>query len=387
MRGRIVSHGRVIVSALALLGACGDSSPKKPWSTFGASTSEEAIDGGAPGNVACLPSERNYDVPGNDCDDDGNGIVDDAAPACDADLAVTGGAEDLVRAMGLCQKATDTRWGLVSARFTNGYELEGQPAAEQHGILTKYGNVVRPRQGSSMAVLSTGWAREHDSDNGPSFKGQKIGMQPKNPEGMLIGAPPGYPKAVPGCPPVVRGLHDIVTLDMTIKVPANAKGLAFDFAFWSSEWPEFVCSSYNDEFVAFLTSQAFNGGTPGNMTFDHMINPVNVNTTFFDRCTPNTLTGCAGNGTTSVSACPAGDLELAGTGFWNIGLYCGRRFSTGGGSTGWLSSQAPVMPQETITLQMILWDAEDPNFDSVILMDHLRWLPGTTTPRTERPPK
>ena len=58
---------------------------------------------------------------------------------------------------------------------------------------------------------------------------------------------------------------------------------------------------------------------------------------------------------------------------------------TGGGATGWLTTTAPVSPGEVITIQFIIWDTGDANWDSSVLLDHFTWQPGTTTTGTTRP--
>jgi hypothetical protein len=85
-----------------------------------------------------------------------------------------------------------------------------------------------------------------------------------------------------------------------------------------------------------------------------------VNTGFFDRCTPGTTTGRAGE-QRATSVCPGGTEELSGTGFGPDGAACGffGKRATTGGATGWLSSQAPVEPDETFTLELVTWDTGD----------------------------
>ena len=104
---------------------------------------------------------------------------------------------------------------------------------------------------------------------------------------------------------------------------------------------EYVCTRYNDGFIAYLKSAAFNGGNAENISFDAQNNPVSVNNGFFDRCTSNSTTGCvdpaqvpcssawAANHSSSgclagetvsdpvakTSACAGGTSELEGTGF------------------------------------------------------------------------
>jgi hypothetical protein len=197
-------------------------------------------------------------------------------------------------------------------------------------------------------------------------------------------APPGYPKAAQGCV-VSTDVHDVSALHLEIRVPNNAKGLSFDFDFFSGEWPEFVCTQFNDGFVAVLHSTAFNGGTADNISFDAKNNPVSVNNGFFDRCSPmNATVGCLGM--MKISACAGGDAELRGTGFYSPYAHCPMQMDSGGGATGWLTTSAPVQPGETITLDLMIWDTGDGIYDSSVLLDNFRWSATDTPIVTVRPP-
>jgi hypothetical protein len=362
------------------------------------SSSSGGGDAGADASDASMcppPSPGNYDIPNNGCDDDGDGLVDDT-PVCDKGLAVDGPAGDFAKALGLCQTATganDPKWGVVSATYTQGFAAAA-PNASQHGLLTKFGSVVAPREGSTFGVLSSGFAREWDDAAGTSandcttpttqtmascFKG----FQPPMTGVTTGGAPPGYPRAPAGCP-VAMTTYDTIGVTLAIKVPNNAQGFLFDYDFWSGEWPEWVCSNFNDSFVAWLESAAFTG-TAGdlNLTVDAMNVPVSVNNSFFDRCTTNTPTGCSAS-MTGTSTCAGGTGELAATGFDDPGTYCTTP-SSGGGATGWLETKAPAKPGEIMKIQFIIWDTSDPNWDSSVLVDHFAWQPGKTKNGTKRP--
>jgi hypothetical protein len=218
-----------------------------------------------------------------------------------------------------------------------------------------------------------------------AFKGSKNGMQ--NPPGCGNGCcpgnnagdvPAGFPKSAAGCP-MGTEVDDVIDVKLTIKVPANAKGVTFDFDFYSGEWPDFVCSPFNDSFIAYLRSSAFNAGNPDNVSFDSSGNPISVNNGFFGVCTPNTPTGCEGGGSTNAtSVCSLGPGQLAGTGFEDQGTWCTQE-SAGGGATGWLTSKAPVKAGETISLELIIWDTGDYNYDSSVLVDNLSWQPEEMT--------
>ncbi len=382
--------------------------------------------GGAPpasgdGGFVCAPNPANYDIPANGCDDDGDGTVDNAI-TCDtgsvpSGLSAAGTAADFAAAIGLCQQADATHWGVVGATYTNGHSQTSAGQVnfdQQHGVLTAFGSAVGPREGSAFGVLSSGSATTEDTDwmsDGQdamgSFKGEKNGMQCATGGlgclGSALGGagnggdvPTGFPKAASGCPGSTE-VNDVIDVKLQIKVPANAKGIAFDFDFYSGEWPDFVCTTYNDSFIAYLQSAAFNGGSADNISFDSKGNPVSVNNGFFGICTPNTPTGCGGGGgkkggggtTGGTSVCSTGPAALAGTGFEDDGTFCTSP-STGGGATGWLTSQAPVKPGETISLEFIIWDTGDWNYDSSVLVDNLTWAPQevpSTPVTTPSPPK
>jgi hypothetical protein len=53
-----------------------------------------------------------------------------------------------------------------------------------------------------------------------------------------------------------------------------------------------------------------------------------------------------------------------------------------GGSTGWLTTTAPVNPGEEITLHFSIWDTGDHAWDSTVLMDNFRWSAQTATIQT-----
>jgi hypothetical protein len=337
----------------------------------------------------CTPSPGNYDIPGNNCDDDGDGQVDNT-PVCDSGLKVDStDAGDFAKALGLCQTATDpkdVKWGVISAKYTNGYQGKNPVYGVQHGILPKFGGTWTAREGQSLGVLSSGYAREYDSLDSYDFF--RFGQDIQGGENIPNGAPPGYPRAAAGCD---NGIYvkDPIGVELTIKVPDNAQGIQFDFNFASGEWPEYVCTLFNDAFVAWLTSSKFPGqGGDLNISYDAHNNPVSVNNAFFQVCAPDTgaNVSCIGGKPHTVS-CPLGAEKLKGTGFYDPGVGCDSQQSSGGGATDWLTSQAPVKPGEVMKIQFIIWDTQDPVKDSSVLLDHWVWQPTPTTTGTWRPPQ
>lgn len=376
----------------------------------GSGTFGGAAGGATAAGNACTPDPANYDVPGNDCDDDGDGKVDNP-PTCDTSLAVDGSAEDFAKAIGVCTNAKDKGYGLVSATFTRGYQRKDAPHVEQHGILPKFGDVIRPREGKSLAVLSTGYAREFDGTGKEPFGGVTMNQDSFTPEADFHGkdwygfgrsdgsrtgngsAPPGFPKAAAGCKQL-SVVNDVIVAKLELKAPRNVSGIKFDFNFYSGEWPAYICSPFNDGFIAYLTAKGFKNGKGDNISFDKDQNPVSVNNGFFDRCTPNYQTGCSPESEKkAMAACPGGTSELAGTGFGIEGEWCSgypggnQKKSVNGGSTGWLTSAAPVTPGETFTIEFYIWDTGDAVLDSSVLIDNFTWAEGIVSAGTVRPPK
>ena len=336
--------------------------------------------------TGCSPDPANAEIAGNNCDDDGDGTVDNVK-TCDS--ASTGAnANDFAKAIGICDDASTGKFGVVSATFTRGYNRTDAPKPEQHSALATFGNVLVPREGAVLGVLSTGYAQAYDGSGGSKapFGGDLNGKDWWN-ANPLIGngtAPPGFPKAANGCK-TSNLVNDVSNLHLQIKAPANATGFQFDFNFHSGEWPAYICSNFNDSFVAYLSAAGFNGGKPDNMSFDPMNNPVSVNNGFFDRCTDGATIGCQGM-KQGTATCPGGTAELVGTGFGVTGDYCGDGTTVGGGATGWLTSKAAVNPGETFTLDLMIWDTGDGILDSSVLLDNFKWIGGApVTTSTDRP--
>src|SRR5262249_42408792 len=148
--------------------------------------------------------------------------------------------------------------------------------------VTQFG-VVTPKEGGNMVLLSTGLAVDKKS---ASFVEPQIGTslsgtnEYANPEPTL--------KAAPGCgmgqPDRVNDYTEWV---VRLKAPSNAHSFSFNFQFFSAEYPEFVCTEYNDEFLVLMESQnEFQKAE--NISFDEHMNPITVNNGFFTVCQNDT---------------------------------------------------------------------------------------------------
>ena len=374
--------GMISVSAVL---ACSEAA-RRPAPYQAAVDPVEAGPEAGPEAVKCEPDPGKWDVPGNGCDEDGDGTIDNP-PTCDQALATGSAAEDFAKALGICATITDPAgYGLVTAKVTRGYGVEDPPAPGSWAVLPKFGNTLRPREGARFGVLSTGYANEYDEPIGGADAGADGGSGLQTPfnggvSRQITGtAPPGFPSATPGCGSGGGSVNDLVNVRLVLKAPKNALGFKFDFNFHSGEWPEYVCSSFNDAFIAFYRSPSANGGVGRNVSFDKNGRAVSVNNGFFDRCTPGILTGCKTSSMQKVATCPGGQGELQGTGFGLIDDWCPTTMggaaapSSSGGATGWLTSQAIAKAGETFTLEFMIWDATDHALDSLVLIDNFQWI-------------
>jgi len=324
-----------------------------------------------------------FDFP-DGIDHDCDGDIGDADDKCDQGLQYTSqNPLDYAFAIDLCQVTTENPplknkvWGIISADLTLATG-SGTPDPQQHAIVTSFGSVLGPKKNSNFVLLSTGEAatpsQQYFTPNTP---------QPGTDTGTQSPTPFGFPVNKSGCPVPSPTAFNPVNLRLRIRVPTNAHSFGFNHGFFSAEYPEYACSQFNDMWVALLKSGA--GGLPNNrnLVFDDFGTPGSVNLTFFDRCVAG-QTGCFG--TPGFNFCAGGASELAGTGFDTMDPSnpCGAPTSIGGG-TGWLTTEAPVVPGETITLEFMVWDSSDGIYDSATILDNFHWLQGSLPgPKTYR---
>jgi hypothetical protein len=363
-----------------------------------------------------------FEVGGNMVDDDCDGIVDNVLGTCDAGLASNSASVmDYAKAVDLCATTVESpptlaekKWGVISTAFyrANG---AGTPATNSKSIRQGYGSGILPLLGDRIAVLSTGVAAAQAAPNNTSpnyaaFQGgQSMGTTSAVPSDWLAANGNNFPNA-PGCPDPQGGTtaNDPIMLKLRVRVPTNASSFSLSTYFFSTEYPEWVCSAFNDFFLALLDSTFAPG--PGqspnpadkNLAFydpppaGGPVYPVGVNLAFgntglFTQCL-NGPTGCgsgavAGNTNTCMST-----AGLAGTGFHVTNPpaqfpgdpgWCGSS-NLAGGATGWLTTSGNVEAGETIELRFVIWDTGDPWYDSLVLLDNFQWSVSASTPGTHQ---
>ena len=379
---------------------------------------DEAIDADGDGLTGCdgdcadnsgiatqpeLVNPGAFEVGGNMVDDDCDGIVDNASLLCDTGLASgSTDALDYAKAIDLCQTATmaDKKWGVISAKLSLA-DGNGSPATRAHAIRPRFGTNVMAKAGVNLALLSTG-AAAGQGDTNPAW--QDFQDTPLGGNGKTSGFPADFLAAnggnlpnAPGCAePDGNTANDPVMLTLQVRVPTNAKSFKLDTNFFSSEFPEYTCSAFNDFFVVLLDSTY--AGTPANPTDKNLafysppgstmkypvgVNLASGNTGLFTQCV-NGAIGCAdifGGGGGTISTCVATD-QLIGTGLDTADSGSCDSNSLQGGGTGWLTTSGNVVGGEIITLRVAIWDTSDEVLDSIAAIDAFTWSVEAAQPGT-----
>jgi hypothetical protein len=361
------------------------------------------------------PQEVNpgaFEVGDNGLDDNCDGLTDqgDALASCDEGLpsAASDGLA-AARALGVCAQATasDRRWGLLEATLLR---ADGSPLEDLRALSLRpsFGALVpAPLEGARLLVLSTGIASDGvQKDPGPNG-GAPLGSNVSGvhePSSAVSLAQPGgagsvadwfaaeRPPLKPGSSlPLVGGCPgqssesaaDSVVVALRLRAPTNARSFSFRTRFVSAEYPEFVCTSYSDQYVALLGGPGAAEPPPdGNLLIyrdqDGVDWPLSLPlalTPRFTVCEPEATKPACWKSKVHPDACGEGAVALAGTGFEvPTGKPCAI-----GGATGWFVVRGAVHPGQEIALRIALWDVGDALFDSLALVDDFRWSTGTAT--------
>jgi hypothetical protein len=297
----------------------------------------------------CVPQINRgaYDIPMNGVDEDCSGT--DALPCRDTLISPDdGSARSAANALGFCispEGGSEREWVVAAAWQDPASNLHTVP--EMHRLADRFGT-YRPHAGRRMLVLSTGLAVADASPSG-SCVAQSISSE----------FPPGFPMESPACPGVESGpVIDWVALALRLDVPTNAIGLRFASNFMTREYPDFLCSPFNDVYAVLMTSPST--GELQNIVFDRDGNPLTVNNALLRTCVDR-----------GPLRCELGDAPLRGT----ITTSCqdGSEDSVGGG-TDCVQTTAPVVPGSRITMSFMIWDSGDGELDSVALVDGFEWV-------------
>ena len=296
----------------------------------------------------CVPqiNPGAYDIPGNDLDEDCTG--EDAMPCRDTRISPDdGSARSAANALGLCLDAEDGSREWVRSAAWNDTSFAVHTTSEMHRVSDGFGR-YGPYAGRRMLVLSTGLANDGQPASGSCVE-----------EGLSGPFPPGFPMDSPACPGVESGpVVDSVALTLELDVPTNAIGLRFASNFMTREYPDFLCSPFNDVYAVLMTDVA--SGELRNIVFDRAGNPLTVNNALLSTCVAR-----------GPRTCELGPSPLRGA----VDTSCteGTEGLVGGG-TDCVQTTAPVVAGSRITLSFMIWDSGDGLLDSVALVDAFEWV-------------
>jgi hypothetical protein len=365
------------------------------------------------------------EVVGNGIDDNCNGLVDlfDIQDTISCDSMLTSNSmdpKDYAKAIGICRQTVeqpaqlkDKTWGLIDAKILR---ADGSPLQDYGAISIRQGfGSVAPAstEGKSIMVISSGIASDATQTMPGPNGGAPGGFNVSNTH-MPFSAvnidtpmtrsvadwyatpnPPlkpahGLPDS-PGCSAADNTTaNDSVMLYLRLRAPTNVKAFSFNSYFISAEYPEFVCTTFNDQFIALVDTP---NGTPkpipnpidkNLMTYSQggQLWPIGINiaagTSLFAVCDSQAANPGCWDTSVSPMSCSLGSMQLMGTGFEpGLGDTC-----TIGGGTFWLTTAGNVIPGDIVELRIAIWDVGDSAYDSLALIDGFRWLANATLPGT-----
>src|SRR5581483_2988206 len=194
-------------------------------------------------------------------------------PACDQSNGGKNDATSLAQAFEQCDP-----------RFFLGASLVGPSDARARTVKASFGSIA-PQKGANLALISSGLALDK-SDAG--F------VEPKG--GTSLGCANEFANPLPAipasqlCASELQGMscqppmvNDYTELVVKLRAPSNASSFSFDFQFFSAEYPDFVCTQFNDEFLVLQESTA-EFSSPTNISVDGGKNPSTVNNGLFAVC-------------------------------------------------------------------------------------------------------
>jgi hypothetical protein len=209
-----------------------------------------------------------------------------------------------------------------------------------HGILPSFGSANTPREGAALLALSSGTARSTT----------QAGYSAELDKGYVVTPPAGFPKNQASCPAPSSNGYDGIGLAVTLVVPQGVRFMTFDYAFFTHDYPDWVCTTSVDQVAALVTGIAGSSAVE-NVLLDAAGNPM--------LASPTALMACSAS---TGYACPLGTAPLAQTGMT--------------ASSGWMTTASlAVTPGDTIEAIFTVWDTLDGIIDSSLLLDDFTWVP------------
>ena len=341
-----------------------------------------------------------YDFPTDKFDNDCDGVIDNPVINCET----TGMMPiDFARAADLCPQRSKTKlavvfdpvaraeWGQVKGYGPGQRIWISDTKTVQVAIAPSLGSNAA-RSGKTLVGLATGpWGSADPRNTMPledplfhiNDACKDIPLVPEDCAVLSNGAPAGG-----------VSVQDWAELKLFLNVPSNAHALAFDFAFFSSEFNQYWNASLNDAFFVLVTSKTFAGK---NVAVDGNGKAVTVNSGFFQLCPK--YPGAANLSPEKLPAlmpCVGVDGDMSQSVFGSLGgtgydgapvMGSNGNFYLYGGGSGWLTSHFTVTPGDQMIVRIIVHDTFDGYKDSAALVDAMHWEPTPASGGVARPPR
>ena len=310
------------------------------------------------------------DVNGDGCEDDCTPTPEpvcqeaDAYISCDGNLN-KGDALAPFQALGLACSDKINESILISNTNFASPDAAAWQIAKGFGTYQEMGKLLySAREGESFVLLSSGTI---SNPNGQGVITETSGSQTgkgsnQNPDdnAFLPGYQPGDDDSGVLLPQWQKGGSnpgDKIYFSFKTKTPGGVKGYAIDFAFFSSEWPTWVDSTFNDLFVAWEVTEAFTGNisTIGDL-------PTTI-TALHPHWTDKPIPGgknCNNYGSNGPGF-SCNEPQLAGTGF------------EGHAATTWVRINKDVAENADLELFFFLADMGDTALASAVALDRFRF--------------
>ncbi len=315
-------------------------------------------------------------------DEDCDGKIDADDPdlqTCDDGLALDSDSPmDAVKAIGMCDVdangapkfLTKATWVLADGT-PPGPNVDMAKYHLGHGLVDHFGTNDLPQEGKRMLALSSGAARNKD----------EVGFVSRNFDKGYSSLPPltftGESPACPGSAVPKESVQDAAGLELEIEPPTNAHSVSFQIHYRTYDFPQYICTTYNDFFWANFVQ----GNVDKNLSFDGDGNAISVNAKLFTQCDcPPAGPGmCALAGQANAYDCQGHEL-LDGTDFDGSTNPQPTFSGWTNAGTSWLVTTAPVSPNVPMKLRFVVFDGGvtnqgqgDHNLDSMVTIDAFRW--------------
>lgn len=338
--------------------------PSDPTSDPSDPTSDPSDPTSDPSDPTSDPSDPTSDPSdGSSTTDDSSG--EESSTGDDSDSDTTG----MIECDPPMHDACDDTGGAFAAL---GINCVGEPqfnataagTAAAIGVRSSFGSTGNwnPTEGDLFAVIGTGFTADldmaqppGDPNTSPTHCSDDLGAE--HDFGSVLPSPLTHIAANGDCTnnpgligtgdcsgsmeaPFIAGTsaNDYTELRIEGTTPGGARSVSFDFAFFSTEFPAFVDSNFNDMFVAWVESESWTG----NVALDPDGEVISAASSAMDVLDPDVT-----------------NPDLAGT--------C----MEGHGGSNWRRTAAPLSAGDDFTLVFAIFDMSDSIFDSYAFVDNV----------------